>query len=157
MSKKKNTKVNKLIGLTPENKKALTLMAADVGISLKAYCERILDRHVVTYAKPEEINTPKMLTKEECFIKPVAIEVNFSNDEPAIVHNLETGKKTKLKKETPKTDSIPAQDKKGNFERIENNIYSNGKVFEYRSYTQKDGKVSVFCKTLKEAQELKGE
>jgi hypothetical protein len=156
-------KKDKLIGLSDSDKKALAKMGIDVGISLKAYCERVLERHVAEHAKPENIRNPKMLTPEECF-KPV--EEVFDTGKKEIPEKkkktVKVGKTTivpleEFNDKPPKSDIIPAKDKKGKFERIENNIYTNGKVFEYRSYTQEKGKVSVFCKTLKEAQELKGE
>jgi hypothetical protein len=63
-------KKDKLIGLSDSDKKELAKMGIDVGLSLKAYCERVLERHVLEHAKPENIRNPKMLTTDECF-KPV--------------------------------------------------------------------------------------
>jgi hypothetical protein len=52
-------------------------------------------------------------------------------------------------------NNIPAKNKKGKFERVEMNIYTNGIVFEYRRMAGDEGLISDYFKTLEEAKKEK--
>ncbi len=177
-------KKDKLIGLSDSDKKVLAKMGIDVGLSLKAYCERVLERHVVEHGKVTDVSDKRTrhLTPDECF-QPLSIEVDLSSDEPATIHNLKTGEKTKLSEppkmrsfvednekkvlkdmqaleenifsETHKPYSIPIKDKKGKFERVEPNIYTNGTVFECRRMVAEKGLISSYFRTIEEARKAK--
>jgi hypothetical protein len=182
-------KKDKLIGLSDSDKKELAKMGIDVGLSLKAYCERVLERHVLEHAKPENIRNPKMLTTDECF-KPVEEVFDTGKKEipekkkrrgtvPIQSKPMDIVRQTAeiAKEEESFTDirykvlppdeakelaedllginNIPAKNKKGKFERVEMNIYTNGIVFEYRRMAGDEGLISDYFKTLEEAKKEK--
>lgn len=106
-------KKDKLIGLTKDTKRKLTIMGAKEDKKLKPFCEDILAAAansdvVVDGVLNEETNAGLRATMRESG----SIELK-------------------------KVDEAPlAEDRKGKFDRIEANIYSNGKCFQVRKMTE---------------------
>ena len=177
-------KKDKLVGLSDKTKRLLSIQAAKNGTSLKKYCEDVLENHafgeerLTDPVKEEDVLPKKPLTDDDTIIdmqpgsltvtkkkKPVKVgnttlmPLDEFNDttlqkDPSLEDNL-LDKPELPKDETPKSDSIPAKDKKGKFERIEPNIYTNGTVFECRRMVKDKGLTSDFFRTIEEAREAK--
>lgn len=147
----------KNIGISKATKKNLKKQATERDVSYQKHCEDILERQ----AKYNTIifkETPKKDPAEpikESFIEPVAISIDFSSDKPAEVHNLKTGEKTILNKITPKLkfetgDKITPDEIKGAFARADINIYTNGKVWQFRRM-RSSGLLETYYRTKDEA------
>jgi len=127
-------KAFKLIGLTPETKKALLLQAVKDDIDLKLHCEEILEKAAGTYnGRPEKVPKPKKPRKKRA--KKVVVVV--ANDSEPI-----------------KPKNISGLNITGVFKMVEPKIYTNGKCFEYRYYCNVDLEVkSEYFKTKKLAKQ----
>ena len=152
----------KNIGISKASKKNLKKQATERDVSYQKHCEDILERQ----AKYNTIifkETPKKDPAEpikESFIEPVAISIDFAGNKPAEVHNLKTGEKTILNKITPKMkfetgDPITSDQMQGTFARDEANIYTNGKVWQYRRMDPNIGLVETYYRTKGEAVTVK--
>lgn len=145
----------KNIGISKPTQRKLKKQAVDRDVSYQKHCEDILERqakeNTITFDTIPETPTP------ETFTTPVAINMNFGSDEPAEVHNLKTGEKTKLIKKIPKLrfetggDPITKDELKGSFERVESNIYTNHKIWQYRRMVPGSGLTETYYRTKYEA------
>ena len=127
----------------------LRKQAIERDVSYQQHCEDILEYQ----ANNNTIILSKKKKKTKSFIKPVAIEVDFSNNKPAIVHDLETGESKTL--EPTEDNPITKDEKKGAYDRSENNIYTNGKIWEYRIFVPGVGPKSKYFRIKEDAIDAK--
>ena len=145
----------KNIGISKPTQRKLKKQAIDRDVSYQKHCEDVLERQ----AKDNTIifDTIPETPSTDSFINPVAINLHLGSNEPAEVHNLKTGEKTKLTKQTPKLkfetggDQITKEELKGSFRRVESNIYTNEIVWQYRRMVPEKGLTETYYRTKDEA------
>ena len=166
-------KIKKLIELDPDCKKRLSINAAHAGKSLKAYIEQLCKADANSLILPEdgEEKTEKPAAKPKKKPKPKpkkTPEPPAEEAKPSEVTDSEPQEEPKIKETEKVGDSvistrgedytdigdptISKQEKKGAFARAEPQVYTNGKIWEYRGYdTTKREMVQKYYRTKEEA------
>jgi hypothetical protein len=127
----------KNIGISDASKRSLKKQAADRDVSYQRHCEDVLEKQarygVITFNNNRKKDPVKEIKVEhQVKEKPAPIE-----------------------KKIVTKDKISPEDKKGIFERVEANIYTNGKTWEYRRMIPGEGLVKTYYKTKEEAVDVK--